>query len=269
MTSASPSARRAAAAIAACLIATALAAPGARALTSDRPDAAESAWTVGHLRLQLETGVDVAFDGADGARSTILTLPSKLRFGILDFFELHLQSAALVYDRTTPKGADTDADVRGADLDFGFKFHALDGDGYVPAVAVLLSVTAPVGSPQVTADAWLVSPIFALEWTLPLDIALAVNAGYTTPLTDRDRVGDVVVYALSIGRSLAPAADFVGLFVQVFGESPLDAGETTLQVGGGATFQVLEDLQFDVYVNGGVVDAAPDVTVGGGLAFRL
>lgn len=246
-----------------------LAAPPAVGLTTDRPDAAESAWTVGAFRFQMETGVEVATDEVGGADILALTTPTKLRFGVLPFLELHVQSDALVYRRVTPPGGSTDAETLGADLDFGFKFHAMDGDGFVPAVGLVASVTAPTGSAQVSADAWLLTPILALEWGLPLGFGVAANAGFTVPLSDREQVGDVALYALTLGRSLSPIADWLGLFVQCYGETPIDEGDTLLHVGGGATFLVHEQVQLDAYVNGGVTDAAPDIVAGAGLSFRL
>lgn len=236
-----------------------------RELTTDRPDVAESAWTVGTYRLQLETGVELQTDTVQGVDLLWLTLPTKLRFGVVEAIEIHLETDMFVWERRSA----TRSDLRGADLDFGFKIHAIDGEGWVPATALLVSITAPVGDDRVSANAWLVSPTFALEWDLPLELGLAVNLGFTAPLTERERTDDVVRYALALGRSLTPVADWLGVFVQVFGETTLDGDETEAGAGGGFTFLVHEQVQLDIYANAGLTDSSPAFTGGAGLAFRL
>jgi len=243
--------------------------PAAAAFPSDRPGAAETAWTVGTYRLQLETGLELQVDDLAGVDVLRLLLPTKLRFGLVDAIEIHIESDALVWERLSPPGGAASSRTMRADLDFGAKVHALDGDGWVPAVALLVSVTAPTGSPRVTADAWLVSPTFAVEWTLPLEIGVLVNAGFTTPVTERDTTDDVARYALSIGRSFAPVAPWLAGFVQVFGATPLDGEDTEAMVGGGFTFAVHELVQLDLYANGGLTEPAPTFAGGLGLSFRL
>jgi hypothetical protein len=247
-----------------------LAVPAAAAFPADRPSAADNAWTVGMMHLQLETGVELRVDEVAGADVLRLLLPTKLRFGVVESIELHLESDALVWQRTSPPaGGEAVSEVLGADLDFGAKIHAVDGAGWVPSVGLVVSVTAPTGSRQVTRNAWLVSPTFAVEWTLPLEIGLLLNAGFTAPLTRRATTDDVVRYALAIGRSFAPVAPWLAGFVQVFGETPLDGEDTVAMVGGGFTFRVHELVQLDIYANGGLSELAPTFAGGLGLTFRL
>lgn len=249
----------------AALVATAALPGGAAALTTDRPDVAESAWTVGTFHLQLETGLELQTDDVAGEDILGLTMPTKLRFGVVEAIEIHLESDLFFFERRSA----VRSDVMGADLDFGLKVHAVDDDGWVPAVALLASVTAPIGDDRVSANAWLVSPTFALEWTLPWELGIAVNLGFTAPLTERETTDDVVRYALSVGRSFSPVADWLGVFVQVFGETPTDGEDTVAGVGGGFTFTVHEQVQLDIYANGGITELGPTFAGGAGLAFRL
>ena len=68
--------------------------PAHAQIVTDRPDVAESSQTVGRDRLQVETGASVEVDEAPaGVSRSQLHTPTKLRFGIAERLELHIEAS--------------------------------------------------------------------------------------------------------------------------------------------------------------------------------
>jgi hypothetical protein len=247
--------------------------PWAKTLVTDRPDRTEAAQTVGQWSFQVEFGVAVESDRAAGVRTTAIRTPTKVRFGVLERLELHLETDAFATDRFDGGPDDGKARWGFNDVALGFKAHLVQ-EGYWggagPAVAILASVTMPAGTKGFSGGIYVPRLIVALGWSLPAELALGINLGVEIPETDTGRRYAQGFWSLSLGRSLAPASERVGVFVEAFGALPFSSpAETWLALDGGFTFLLTPDVQLDIYGGGGVTADAPSVLGGMGLSFRM
>ncbi len=237
-------------------------------IVTDRPDVAESSETVGKLRLQVETGADIETTKVGDGRTTALRLPTKVRFGLLDRWEIHVESGWLSHDRVSGGGASA-SDTGLDDVGVGTKVHFLDGGGLVPSMGTLLTRTVPVGSDGHSGEAFALSPTVAADWALTDAWGVASNVGLTIALSERDLAADTFRFALGVGRSWAPLTDRVRTYLEIFGETVLDGGATALSVDGGFTVLLRPQLQLDLSVRAGLTDEAPDLGGGLGVSFKL
>lgn len=246
------------------------------ALVTDRPDAAESSRTVGKLRVQVETGIDVEVSslGAGGAGSGAgdrrsLRVPTKLRLGLIDALEIHVESGAFAYDSVEVGGGST-SETGLPDLDLGAKWHITEGGGWIPSLGLLVAASMPIGGEAFTEDIYALSPTLIADWELGAGVGLGTNLGITSPLTDRGSHDDSLRFAVAFGRSWDPLSERLGSYIEVFGETRGGGKEDPeMYIDGGFTFLVTPDLQLDVNARVGVTEPAADVGGGLGLSARF
>lgn len=236
-------------------------------IATDRPDSAESSRTVGRYRLQIEQGYDIATVKSGGIRTSTFTTPTKIRFGITDDLEIHVEAPGLVYEFGDRPGGNLSR-AGFSNLDLGFKGHFLDNDGAVPSIGLLVAFTVPTATGDFEGT-HLFRPTLAFDWDLPAAFGLAVNIGVNAALDRGSEPANVFRWAVSLGRSWAPLSDRVGTFVETFGEVNFDSGAVLIYLDGGFTFLITPDFQLDLNVRGGVHGDTPDVGGGIGWALRI
>ena len=232
-------------------------------IITDRPDVAESSETVGAGRFQVEAGASL--DAADDGDTLNMSTPLKLRLGITDGFELHLETPGLTVDRETSGAGEGDTRAGFGAVDLGFKVHFTGGGGVLPSTGLLLAVTLPSGGAE---DAPLaLSPTLAMDW----EITHALGAGANVGLTFNLEAGatHAVRYALAVGRTLDPLTDRLRLYGEVSGESPMGDGDHEVWLGGGVSFLITPDLQLDAAASAGMTDATPMLTAGVGVSYKI
>lgn len=237
-------------------------------IVTDRPTAAASSATVPRGRLLIEIGLDLENDKEGGTQVSALRTPTKVRYGLLKNLEIHLETGGISHDDVDLSGhGDSKSGISDADL--GLKAHLLNGNALVPSTGILLAVTLPVGSQEFTEDEPILVPTVAAEWELPWELGLAANLGMTIPLSGRDERDDVLRYALALSRSWAPEVEWLGSYIEVFGETPFDEGDDSIFLDGGLTYLVNPDMQLDLSVRLGLTDVATDVGGAVGLSIRF
>lgn len=237
-------------------------------IVTDRPDVAESSQTVPSGSLQVETGVEMGRTGPPSAETTTMGFPTKLRFGVIENVEAHLEGT--LFDRVTLDGGEGNQSSSGlADVDVGGKVHLFDPSGLQPSLGVLLAVTLPVGAEDVSGDQTLLKPTVAAEWDLHSALSLATNAGFTIPLDNRDRSDDALRFAGSLGLHPSAFPAGFGVFGEIFGELPLREGGRVLATDFGVTYGLTPRVQLDAYVRLGLSEAATDTAAGGGVSLAL
>lgn len=233
-------------------------------LVTDRPDVAESSETVGAWRVQVETAVDVETHRVAGQRYTLLQTPTKLRVGILERLELHLETAGMA--RAFGEGASEDLGF--SDLDFGFKVYLWSQAGLRPSTGLLMALTMPTGTDGVSEELWALSPTLAADWGLG-HWGVGVNLGVTTILDPRDAAEDSFRFALAAGRDLAPLSESVRFYAEVFGELGFDGHEQAISADGGVAWVITPNLQLDLSFRVGLSADARDFGSALGLSFRI
>lgn len=226
-------------------------------IITDRPDVAESPRTVGTGRVQVEMGVDAS----DVSDSPVLGVPTKLRFGLNSWTELHLESDLLSWG--------SESNLKRSDLDVGTKIQ-LPTLPHDMVLGVLVAFTLPIGSQQTSGDVWSMSPTLALDIPLPAELGLGINVGIASPLTQRDVQHDVLRWAAAVGWGAHPLHENLGLYIELFGERAFSEGAAvSLSADGGFAFALTPSVQLDTYLRVGVLNAEETIGVGGGISFKL
>lgn len=237
------------------------------AIVTDRPDVAESSLTVGRLHLQFELGLDVERDAHEGVRTFSFRTPLKVRFGVTEWAEVHIETDGIGYDNVSA-GRASNGEAGMTDLDVGGKVHLFDQVGARPSCGLLLALALPIGKNALApADAFVLLPTLAADWDLPADFSIGLNVGSSIALSQREREPDVLRYALSFGRSWAPLAPTLRSYVELFGDTAFEDGTTALGMDGGFTWLARPNLQLDLTARGGLTEEAPDI--GGALGFSI
>lgn len=237
-------------------------------IVTDRPDQTESAESVAGGHVQVEFGWRYASTGEDVVSHT---LPDALfRVGIGSGLEARVGVGGLVVERVPEIGGGRAEESGFADASVGLKLEL--ASGAAGKLALLADVTVPVGESGFSSNRW--DPAVLLLASRPLGdrVSVGANAGVawsSVPAASGvgARTTAALPYSLALGVGLA---ERLGMFVEVFGGLGLSEGEPdTHSVDGGFTFLLGEAVQADVSVGLGLNDAAEDVFVGAGLAFRL
>ena len=239
----------------------------AEPLVTDRPTAGEAAHTVGWQAFQIELGPDLVRDVGDRTAVTSFRTPVKLRYGVTENTEIHLQSAGFASDSTVKDGA-RDEQTGVADLELGFK-SAYSGGGHGPSSGISLTFTIPVGSAPFRAASVVPSARLLFAWPLGFQTSLGANVGVTFLNSNDPRtIGPQVplFYAVGVGR---PLVGPLGGFIEVFGEIPTTRqGEASTSLDGGLVWLLTDDVQLDVALRGGLSDNAPDFGATIGISIR-
>ncbi|MEM6558630.1 MAG: transporter [Myxococcota bacterium] len=235
-------------------------------MVTDRPNVAESSLVVPLQRFQLETGIEF-FDNDIGEFAEVngFRFPTKLRYGIAEDYELHVEGT--VFNRLSFDPGD-----RGegglANIDIGGKANFLDQDGQgTPSLGLLVALTLPVGDGDVAPDQTVLRPLLLADWDLVSALSLSTNLGFLFPLNDRDFTSDFFTFAGSLGIHPDTLPSGLGFFVELFGFVDLDGDDDAIGIDFGATYLVNNDFQLDAYLRFGLSDDADDVVGGGGASF--
>ncbi|MBN1610698.1 MAG: transporter [Polyangiaceae bacterium] len=237
---------------------------GEDGIVTDRPDVGESSETVGALRLQIETSGLVETERESKGRVTAVRTPTKIRLGLIDALEVHLETDGLAHERVRASSEES-ADASGVtDVGTGGKVHLIDQQHVLPSSAILVSLTIPAGSHAFSDGNASLSPTLATSWDLDGDWSVGTNLGATAALTERDSHPDTLRFAVALWRSWAPLSERLSSFIEPSGEIPLDATVSAIQVQGGFAYLVRPLAQLDLAVVRGLSSAAADygATVG-------
>jgi hypothetical protein len=249
------------------VVGAAWAAPSAakpRELTTDRPDATESPFTVEAGRVQLEMdAASYTRNRLDGVRTTEWVIaPFNVRLGLTPEFEAGIFVTPCVHATEQPRGG-RKATVRGfGDTVLRAKLNLSGNDGGDTAFGVIADLKLPTAKSGLGND--------KVEGALTFPVAFAVGAGWEgaamtsveAALTDRGRRA-VWVNTITFGRDLAPD---LGGFLELTSRAGDGAHAATFNCG--LTRKLGADLQLDCGVNLGITRTAPDLGVFAGLSRR-
>jgi hypothetical protein len=224
-------------------------------MTTDRPDATESPFTVdvGHVQLEMDFtnhGHD-ADDGEEVTESEVL--PFNLRFGISEYFELGIY--LVPHHRTEevlPGGARTVVSGMG-DITLRAKWNASGNEGGNFAWGLMADLKLP------TAGDGLSNGYFEGALTLPTAFELegGWGGGAMTSLgwvyDNNDDVRVVWLNTFTVGHALT---DSIGGFVELVSE--VGNGRHVATFNTGLTLSLDPEMQLDCGVNFALSDAAQD-----------
>lgn len=236
-----------------------------RELTTDRPDATESPFTVdvAHVQLELEA-VSFTRDRRDGVRTTEWAAsPFNVRYGLTENFELGIFVTPFLQFTEKLRGGEQST-VRGiGDTTLRAKVNLAGNDGGTKAFGVFADLKLPTAKTGLGND--------EVEGALAFPVAFEIGSGWAGAamtavefaFTGRDRPL-VWVNTLSLGRELT--ADVAG-FVELTSAAGDGTHVATFNVG--LTRRLGPNLQLDGGLNLGLSRAAADLTVFAGLARKF
>lgn len=236
-----------------------------RELTTDRPDATESPFTVNPGLVQLEMNfASYTRDEVDGVRYTVWEVaPFNVRVGVTE----RLEAGVFIFPRieaTARSRGGAKATVRGfGDVVLRGKMNFWGNDGGPTAFGVFADVKLP------TAKRSLGNRKIEAAVTLPVAYELgagwegAAMTGIEARYTDRDRYEPVWFSTITFAHDII---ENVGGFLELTSEAGDGGHAATFNLG--LTWRTDADTQWDCGANFGISESAPDLGVFVGLSKR-
>ena len=238
-------------------------------LESDRPDFTDSSTTVGYRRLQIESGYKytqaVGGDTAHNAHD----LPELLvRYGVAERLELRVAwDEGMVFDRFTDRRTGRlIAESGSTDMEFGFKYALTEQDKWRPQSAIAASVTAPVGSVELSsrqADA-LVNYLYSWDITKKLSLNCSTACWWTAESGDHfSQFLQAASVEYEITEELHVFNEWAAFLRRDFSDN-----RPQIYYDAGFTYLVTPNFQLDWSAGVGLSDAADGFFTGCGLTIR-
>ncbi len=233
-------------------------------IAADRPGLDFSPLAVGPGVIQVEIGLPSTTYFSEGEASLwSIQFPTLVRVGVVDGLEL--RAGAQPLNILEFRGEEAGFSEAGfGDLELGAKLSLSSPEGGRPGVALIPSLTVPIGEAPFTADrpAYLFNTV--ATWAIDAWSVAAVGGVYSNPAGDDERVISGMLAGV-IGRSLGGR---VGGFVEG-GWFPVEGGGPGGLVGGGLAILLSDEVQIDLSVDRGITDDSPDWLLGAGFATRF
>ncbi|MGN6278507.1 MAG: transporter [Sphingomonas sp.] len=242
----------------------------AQELCAERPGQATPSCVVDPGQVQIESSLTdwSRTDQGDSREDDLLFDDTLVRVGVAEGLEVRGSFTAYEHDRTR--------DARGVDAGHGFgdvalsaKWRAVDGGDKGVSVALLPSVTLPVGAHGVSQGTWsadLTVPVdVPLSDTWSLDVSPTVSAA-----ADQDGNGRHVAYsgAAALGYKVSDAVSVGGELWAQRDDDP--AGHQTLATADlTLAWQPGKDWQLDLSSYAGLTRATPDIELIAGVTRRF
>lgn len=240
-------------------------AEGLREMTTDRPDATESPFTVnpGHVQLEMDF-VNFGRDREAGDEvEEWEAAPFNLRFGVSESFEVGVFVTPFRSVAETPA---TGARVRSEGLGgpvLRAKWNFIGNDGGEVALGLLADVKVPIGERAVSNREWEGAVMLPVAFEIGGGWEGAAMTGMEVVYSDAGEHGVVWSNTITAGRAIA---EKLGMFVELTSSTGDGTHVATGNVG--FTFRVHENLQYDAGVNLGLTEAATDAQAFVGMARR-
>lgn len=245
--------------------------PGAllRGLNTDRPSVTESPFTVdaGHLQAEMSF-VEYTYDYGHGSRTDgYSAAPFNVRVGLLNDLELDLilNPYLNVYARSRAASSHLagigDAQVR-------MKVNFWGNDGGTTAFGLLPFVNFPTGYDGLSnhhVEGGLIVP-FTVQ--LPGGFDLGTMAEFDAHRNAaNDGYGLDFLHSITLGKEIT---EQLNVYVEYVGVAPVRTRRTYLAYfDTGVTYALTANVQVDLGINLGLSRRANDLTVFGGVAFRI
>lgn len=232
-------------------------------ISADRPGLAFGTSIVPTGHLQVETGLPTfENDPLPTGHSLLLSVPTFLRYGVSDDFELQVASSP--WNRMTITQLGQRESVSGAaDLQLGGKFSLTQGGGSVPAVVLVGYVTAPTGNRNFSDRRPAYNLNAVASWSLTEETSLTTMFSFTRAPAEGDRHANSGTLVASLSHSFTSR-------LSAFGEAGWFPGytqtPTTALAGAGITYLLNRHVQLDGFFDVGLNDASPTSVVGTGVS---
>jgi hypothetical protein len=235
-------------------------------INPDRPDFTEGPALVAPGHLQVEGGYTYSRTGSAKESSLGELL---VRYGVDDRWEARLGLNSYDWIDTGVPGGKRISGFEDPFLEIKVRLNEAASDRRspsVPALALLLQTTVPVGSRDLTSDVWQPTAILAFDWDFTDRLSLGGNVGGSYAADGSERFNQLFL-SLSAGFSIN---DRLGAFLEGYGFNRESAGgSSTHYLDTGLSCVVSKDLALDVRVGAGLDDPHPNWYAGLGASVRF
>lgn len=238
-------------------------------IVTDRPDFVESSAVVGHARFQVETGIVVERNRVDGSKERTITTPTLLRIGAGQDWELRLETDGRTVFRTEQIATGAKQTLRGySDLSVGVKWHATDGSGSAPSMALLGHVEVDSGTAPFRGNGLRPSLRVVAEWELPNDLSLGLMPGLVYDRSDQGERFVGAIFGIVLGKTWS---DRFRTFVEIAAPQIARArdGGTIATLDVGAAYLLSNRWQIDTALSQGLNKNTADLAWGFGLSAKF
>jgi len=234
-----------------------------RELSTDRPDATESPYTVDAGHFQLETSiVDYTRNDQGSGSETYSWMSSNLKIGLLNDLDIQIVFEPFVEDKSVEE------DISGfGNVQIRLKNNLWGNDSGDYAIALMPFVQFPTGQGELNNNHFEGGLIVPVGISLPNEFSLGLMAEIDFIRNeDNDDYGSEFVHTATVGHSII--GDLSG-FLEYVGTAPRKTGTNySANFGGGITYAVSEDTQLDLGAYFPLNDNADDLNLFIGFSLR-
>lgn len=239
-----------------------------REMSTDRPDATESPYTVDAGHFQIEASFfDYSCDHSEGAKSEVRTYGSlNLKAGLLS--NVDLQVVFDSYSNESVKEVGHRSSVSGfSDVQARLKINLWGNDGGRTALGLMPFVKIPSGT-ALSNDRWAGGVIvpFAFELADGIGAGLMAEADFVYD-EDSGSYETEWVHTATVGFDIVGSLGAFVEYMGVAGSAPGFRYQASFNTG--VTYGVTDNVQLDVGVRLGLYDAAEDFGVFAGISVRF
>ncbi|HRE81771.1 MAG TPA: transporter [Opitutaceae bacterium] len=247
-------------------------AQAAREMSTDRPDATESPFTVEPGRIQVETSL-VSYERdrhnpeRDDTKVDVWNVaPFNIRIGLTPAWELQVVADSYLDVKVESRSEGYRVRQRGiGDLTLRVKYNVWGNDGGESALGIMPFVKLPTASDDLGNDSVEGGVIFAYGSNLNETWGFGAMTEIDWVRNEEDDGYDWVwLNTVTVGRDLT---DRLGMFLELTLET--GPGKPAATFNTGTTYAVTEDFQLDLGLNFGLTRAAPDLGAFVGMSRRF
>lgn len=237
-------------------------------LESDRPNFTQGPSTVGYKRLQIESGYTYTQTvGGDIGHNTHDLPETLIRYGLAERLEFRLYWEGVVFDSVTDSASRRTTNQTGyTDMTIGFKYAISKQHKWLPAMSLIVDVSAPAGSPDQTSHEVDTEMIWSCSWELTKRLTLCSSTGnVSTREADEHFTQFSQSACLDYGLT-----EKLHVFNEWYVLCPKDSENDLPQhyYDGGITYLAAKNLQLDWRAGIGLSDTSDGFFTGVGLTFR-
>lgn len=219
-------------------------------INADRPGIADGSQVIGPRRFQIEAGIETDFLGGGSATQRLLTVPTLLRFGISNRYELRVETTGYANLSSTTIPGGTQHTDGSSPISIGFKrqFQTSSGARH-PGVGAIVRLFPGFGGGAFRNNHATGDVRFAADWDFAPHLSLNPNIGAGVYEDDQGRLYGAGLLATTL--TYAPTTR-LGIFADYGLQTAQSVGSaTSLIYDGGVTYIVGTNVQLDVAVGTG------------------
>ena len=238
-------------------------------INPDRPGIADGSRVIAPGQAQLEIGLQEEHrrDGTAN-RTTTSYIPTLIRFGLSDRFELRIETNSVTWTQSTTNGTAEQRTTGYSPVSLGFKYALYDSHGdNRRSLGAIVRVFPPSGSAGFGSDRYTADARLTADWDFAPELSLNPNIGIARYEDAQARSLTAGVGALTLNYL---PTERLNPFVDMGLQTPEEVGGTTsIILDAGVAYVVGRDLQLDVSIGRGVHGTTPPRPfIGAGVSIR-